>query len=197
MVVGANADFCLFHHPDPGFRGSLTCEEIISRGAGGAGGGGGSVLNKAAFALLMHHLLARGLGVADAADLQILFAYKLSFEGADLHSLAEALFENICCNKVCFVSEAALIASSAAFPFEDKDTVGLSPNTARTVISKSKTLLNLLHSACALVVDIGAHVTTIFPVYEGMLIRRLVSSTDVGGELCTVFMVRVESCVAV
>lgn len=179
MVVGANADYCLFNHPDPGLRGSLASEEIISSA-------NGKVLNKTGFGLLLRHLLTKGLGCSDAADLQILFAYKLTFEASDLQALAESLFETICCSKVCVVTEASLIASSGAFPFED--TKGLSPMTTRAVISSSKTLLNELHSACALVIDIGAHITTIFPVYEGMVIRSLVSMSNIGGELCTEYM---------
>ena len=101
LFVGADAFYVCFDHPDRALRGSLKLSPIIDRGA---------ILDLQAFEYLVEDLLCRGLMLSDASTLQLLFAYKPSYQPEAMLYIIQALFERLSCHKCCLLSEAALLA---------------------------------------------------------------------------------------
>lgn len=162
LFVGSDAYYCLYQHPDPTLR-SLLIEKMIITSQG--------IPNKRAFELFVNHLLWKGLQCQDFGNYQVLFSYKLAWSHVDLEVISETLFERLCCQKVCFLNEAAFLGASTCDHLVDQH------------LNSSE--ISCLQSVSALIVDIGANSTSIYPSYEGIIVRRAVRTCEIGGEQIT------------
>ena len=115
VFVGNDARYCCYEHPDAGLRGGLTLKAVLENG---------HIAHKTGFLLLLQHCLFRGLGIEDLSNVQLLFAFKLSFSSNDLIYLAECLFERLQCDIVCMISEAGLVGNAYRLLTVPDDLIG-------------------------------------------------------------------------
>ena len=113
--MGNDARYCCYEHPDAGLRGGLTLKAVLENG---------HIAHKTGFLLLLQHCLFRGLGIEDLSNVQLLFAFKLSFSSNDLIYLAECLFERLQCDIVCMISEAGLVGNAYRLLTVPDDLIG-------------------------------------------------------------------------
>jgi hypothetical protein len=151
MFVGADAYYCCFDHPDRGLRGSLKTLPLVSDV--------GRITDLQALDQLLEDLLVRGMMMSDASGLQILVAYKISFQQDEMAWILQTMFEKMQCNKVCMLSEPSLLCRSVS-----------------------------MHPQSCVVVDIGEMQTRVYVFFEGLLVDTATKVTNVGGNHLTDFM---------
>ena len=113
--------------------------------------------------------------------MQLLFALKQSYNQTDLMHLADCLFERLGCGVVCLLSEAGLVASAYRF-------LNVRANIRDEEAQAHHQHQHSSTSPSVLIVDIGSRITTIYPVYEGIIMLSAVEKSSIGGEHCTDFM---------
>ena len=175
VFVGNDARYCCYEHPDAGLRGGLEMRNVLENG---------HIAHKTGYLLLLQHCLFRGLGMQDASSIQLLFALKLSYSPFDLMHLSDCLFERLGCDFVCLLSEAGLIASAYRLLY-------VHPGSIESTSAEAQALSLQLYASTAtsaLIVDIGARQSTVYPVYEGIIMKSAIETCGVGGEHCTDFM---------
>jgi len=156
IFVGSDAQYCCFDHPDTTLRGKLVIDSqpIVDPS--------GRIVSQGRFAHLLKYLL--NTGGYKAGSIQLVFSFfGCAYEGADARKVADVLFGDLQCNKVCFVQEHELaLAAVYNQQLDRKLTVG-----------------------SALLIQIGATRTTIVPVYESMVLLSAIRYAAVGGESIT------------
>ena len=124
VFVGNDARYCCYEHPDTGLRGGLELKNVLEYG---------KIINKTGFLLLLQHCLFRGLGIEDASNVQLLYAFKFSFSELDLSFLAECLFERLQCTSVCLINEAGLMCNAFHLLYIPPDFMGTGRSEERRV----------------------------------------------------------------
>jgi actin-related protein len=120
-----------------------------------------------AFDKLLDHCVLKGLKMEDCSKAQVLMTYKITYDQQALNNIAVSMFDTLLCSKVCIISEAQLTVSSLA---------QLSSSSLKDSPSS------------VVVVDIGARETTVYPMYEGIEMKKNMVTTRVGGEHITDFL---------
>lgn len=159
FFFGNDAKFCAFEHPDAALRGSLDVRSVVA--------GDGTILDAAAYTALFKHCVAKifdGSGeVSEISHFQAVFPFKPAFGDIEKMILGALFFEG---NFPLCDSDSALCSK-----------VYVTPESFMTAQS--------VGAMSAVVIDVGARVTHIVPVYEGVAIKMSMRAVRIGGEHCT------------
>jgi actin-related protein len=121
----------------------------------------GHIVDAQGFVSLLDHVVSRGMKMfGDTSCSQVLFAHKISFSMQELQQVVQTIVEVLQCTKICLINEVSLIPRS------------ISRNTP----------------SAAIVVDIGAYQTSVYPIYEGLIFSSKVQTTNVGSEHVTEYL---------
>jgi hypothetical protein len=104
-LMGSDAWYCAFNHPDAGLRGALAVTYPMATS--------GQITDRPGFELLLDHCLTSACGedVQVDEDTQVLVSYKMEFEPADLKIYTNVLFDQLNVASMCLLNEPVLAAA--------------------------------------------------------------------------------------
>lgn len=158
VLLGNDAWYCCYQHPDGGLRGSLSLSYPMTFS--------GIVDDRPGFLLFLEYCCSslQEQNIELTEDTQILLSYKSQYELNDYRLFSDLFFDKHNLTLMCYLHESRLTSVG---------TQKLLPQTS---------------TASCLVVDIGSKVTSVIPIYETYVMKHCIQSTRVGGEHLTEFL---------
>lgn len=151
ILLGNDAWYCCFQHPDGGLRGSLSLSYPMTYS--------GIIEDRPGFLIFLEYCISsleeQKIHITD--DTQIILSYKSNYDMNDYRLFSDLFFDKHNLSVMCYLHESLLTS------------VGY-------------------HQNSSLVIDIGARVTTVTPIFESFIMKHCIKSTQVGGEHLTEFL---------
>jgi hypothetical protein len=167
VLLGNDAWYCCFQHPDGALRGSLSLSYPMTYS--------GIVDDRPGFLLFLEYccssLQEQQIELTD--DTQILVSYKSHYELNDFRLLSDLFFDKHNLTLMCYLHESLLTA------------VGTQQLLQR---SQQRQLASAPSTSSCLVIDIGSKLTSVIPIFESFVMKHCIQSTRVGGEHLTEFL---------
>jgi actin-related protein len=164
VLLGNDAWYCCFQHPDGGLRGSLSLSYPMTYS--------GTIDDRPGFLLFLEYCVSslQEQKIEMTEDTQIVLAYKSSYDLNDYRLFSDLFFDKHNLSLMCYLHESILTL------------VGTQQ------LMQQQTQQPSVSSSSCLVIDIGSKLTSCIPIYESFVMKHCIQSTRVGGEHLTEFL---------